>query len=88
MKFENGEIGEGETLSIMKEALQRKMYWIREVALPARLVERLVVAGTEERPVVDVITMRHDLGIAEKALAEGDLTMVIAAYKSLRGYLR
>lgn len=64
------------TTDTLGEALPREMARVRDEVLPA--YDSIGPAG---RPAA--LLMRHDLDLAAKALAEGDVAVMIRVYQSL-----
>lgn len=61
------------------EALPREMARVRDTIMPA-----YQSIGTSGMPAL--FLMRRSLDAAAKAMAEGDVVAMIAAYKDLKGY--
>lgn len=61
------------------DALPREMTRVRDKIMPA-----YIAIGSSGA--IAVAMMRRDLDAAARAMAEGDLPAMIAAYQSLKGY--
>jgi hypothetical protein len=66
-------------MSTLGDELPKEMARIRDVVMPAYV--EIGPAGT-----FALVMMRRDLDAAARAMAEGDLVTMIAAYKSLKEY--
>ena len=66
-------------MDTLGDALPREMARVRDVLMPAYI--EIGPAGK-----FALAMMRADLDIAAKAMAEGDLPVMMSAYQSLKGY--
>lgn len=66
-------------IETLGDALPKEMARIRDVVMPA--YQGIGPAGS-----FALTFMRRDLDVAARAMAEGDLPGMIAAYKALRDY--
>ena len=66
-------------METLGEALPREMTRVRDEVMPA--YQEIGLAGAPA-----LILMRHDLDLAAKAMAEGDVAAMLRAYKALKGY--
>jgi len=66
-------------METLGEALPREMTRVRDEVMPA--YQEIGLAGAPA-----LILMRHDLGLAAKAMAEGDVAAMLRAYEALKGY--